>query len=402
MSDKIAIGFHACVDYEIVFNLDKLIELIEKYNIQDEELNTDLYIENERQLLAAALGHMKNGMGCEFVPETPEICEDFANHFEYKVTIGGTAARAAIGIDKIGYESALSITCFNHYIRDLLPERAHYYSNVGNDHNIVFPHVVFSYPGNIHIKAAGVDFVTPRENRMMFSRDIDSLNMVISQGFASRIKDAEVMLVSCFSEVLDKNILEERVATLKELLKALPSNAFVIHEDGCYINKEFRHYVHKQLAPQFHALSMNEDEMQEYIEKRIDIMDADAVLEAVEYIYKNINIPTIIVHSAKWAIAYGKNAKAMEHVLLGGINLAATRFQYGDIYGLPEFEKTKEISVAEDCQNFATEIVKKSNAEICCIPCKDLSFVKKPTVVGLGDTFAGGVLPELTLDKRGF
>jgi hypothetical protein len=29
---------------------------------------------------------------------------------------------------------------------------------------------------------------------------------------------------------------------------------------------------------------------------------------------------------------------------------------------------------------------------ICCRPCKDLSFVEHPTVVGLGDAFAGGLV----------
>ena len=36
-------------------------------------------------------------------------------------------------------------------------------------------------------------------------------------------------------------------------------------EDGCYVRKEFRYYVHEQLASVIDVLSMNEDELQDYI-----------------------------------------------------------------------------------------------------------------------------------------
>lgn len=400
MGDKIALGFHACVDFELKWDKEKLEELIKFYDIKDRELTTDLHIDSERKLLLSILGHMKEGMGVEYVPETNEICVGFAQHFDYEITVGGTAARAAIAISKRGYESALSMVCYNEHIRERLPEQVHYFSNIGEGTEHVYPHVVFSYPGKAHIQANDIDFVTPRENRALFSRDIDSLKMVISQGFAPMIKDAEVMLVSCFSEVLEKEILEERMKELNQLLEALPEQAFVLLEDGCYVNKEFRIYVHEALHEKLNALSMNEDEMQEYIGRRIDIMDAKEVLNALRYIYDNIQIPLLIVHSAAWAIAYGKDAKSMGHVLEGGINSAASRFQYGDQCGTAEYEKTAGLAVRQDSITFGSDLERLSDREICCIPSKDLSFVKHPVVVGLGDSFAGGLLPELTLEKR--
>ena len=401
MGDKIVLGFHACVDFELKWDPKKIEELIRYYDIKEEELTTDeLNIDSERKLLLASLGHMKAGVGAEFIPEKPEICFDFAQHFDYKTTIGGTAARAAIAISKLGYESALSMVCYNKYIKELLPEKVHYYSNVGENHGYVYPHVVLSYPANAHIQANGVDFVTPRENRMMFSRDVDSLNMVISQGFAPMLKDAEVMLLSCFSEVLDEAILKERMVQVNQLLEELPEKAFVVMEDGCYVNKEFRVYVHEALHEKLDALSMNEDEMQEYIGKRINIMNPAAVLDAIRYIYERINVPLLIVHSAKWAIAYGKDADKMAHVLEGGTNSASTRFCYGDDSGVKEYEETAKLAVRQDSIVFGEELEKMSDRAICCVPSKDLSFVEHPVVVGLGDSFAGGLLPELVLEKR--
>lgn len=404
MGDKIALGFHTCIDFETKWNSNKLEELIVNYKIKEEELKKDLHVElkivSQRQLLIAILSYMKAGMGAEFVPETSEICFDFAQHFKYEITVGGTAARAATAISKIGYESALSMVCYNKLIKERLPKQIHTYSNVGEGGEQIYPHVSFSYPQKAHIQANNIDFVTPRENRILFSRDADSLKMVISQGFAPMIKEAEVMLLSCFSEVLEEDIIQERMQQVNQLLESLPKSAFVIFEDGCYINKRFRRYVHEELCKRLDALSMNEDEMQEYIERRIDIMEPVEVIKTIQYMYEKMKIPLLIVHSATWAIAYGKDAKSMGHVLEGGINLAATRFQYGDDFGIKEYEETARLPVRQDSMVFGKKIIEISDKEICCVPCKDLSFVKNPVVVGLGDYFAGGLLPELTLDKR--
>ena len=118
MGNKIAAGFHACVDFEMEWDQQKLEDLIREFDIKASELTTDSYVDSQRQLLLTCLGHMKAGMGAEFVPETPEICFYFAQHFNYRITIGGTAARAATAISKLGYESALSMVCYNHYMKE--------------------------------------------------------------------------------------------------------------------------------------------------------------------------------------------------------------------------------------------------------------------------------------------
>ncbi len=395
VKDSIIIGFHSCVDYELKWDQKRLEELIKSYKIHNDELAMDLEIDSARSLLIVALAHMKMGVGAEFTPSSNDICLEFANNFQYEVTVGGTAARAAIAISKIGYESSLSMVCCNKHIKDTLPEAVHYFSNVGENHEAEYPHVVFSYPANAHISVEDIDFVTPRENRMMFSRDVDSLNMVISQDFAPMMEEAKVMLLSCFSEVLEKDILKKRMEELNLLLEALPKEAFVLMEDGCYINKEFRTYVHDALRDKLSALSMNEDEMQEYYGKRINIMDPSEVLNTIGYIYKKLGVPILIVHSAAWAIAYGKHAKSMCKVLEGGTNMAATRFCFGDNFGKKEYELVSNGECRKDSIEFGEEIESLSEEEICCVASKDLRYVEHPVVVGLGDSFAGGMLPEL-------
>ena len=49
---------------------------------------------------------------------------------------------------------------------------------------------------------------------------------------------------------------------------------------------------------------------------------------------------------------------------------------------------------------FCARLAQELGNRVLCVPCKDLSGVKNPTVVGLGDAFAGGLLPGLLKQNR--
>lgn len=401
MGEKIALGFHTCVDFEMTWDAQVVERMIREFDVRDADLGAgDIPIKSERDLLIVSLWHMKRGMGCELVPDTNQICLDFANRFQYRVTIGGTATRAAIAISKLGYESAIQLCCFNRYMKELLPEEIHYMVGVKHEREEVYPHVILSYQGGARIHANDIDFTTPRENRVMFSRDIDSLLIEVSPDYAPMIQDAEVFLLSCYSEILDEDILEDRMNRTRNLLKTLPEDAIVVMEDGCYIRKDFRVYVHQALREVVDVLSMNEDELQEYVKQRIDILNPKQVLSAVKEVYEKVKVPTLLIHSAAWALTYGEDARKYESALEGGITMAATRFWRGDDFGRKEYEETGRLAAKEESKAFCREIEAIAKGAVCCLPCKDLSFVENPTVVGLGDFFAGGLLPQLTKDRR--
>ncbi len=401
MGEKIALGFHTCVDFEMTWDAQVVEQMIQEFGVRDEEIvSGDIPVSSQRDLLISSLWHLKQGMGCELVPDTNQICLDFANRFRYRVTIGGTATRAAIAISKVGYESTIQLCCFNKYMKELLPKEIHYMVGVKEAREEIYPHVILSYPKGARIRANDIDFTTPRENRVMFSRDIDSLRMEISRDYAAMIQEAEVFLLSCFSEILEEDILEDRMNRTRSLLKTLPDDTIVVMEDGCYIRKDFRIYVHQALREVVDVLSMNEDELQEYIGRRIDILDVEQVLWAVKEVYEKVRVPTLLVHSGAWALTYGKNAGKYEQALEGGITMAATRFRCGDDFGRKEYEETGRLADNPKSVEFSRKIEEEAGEDICCLPCKDLSFVENPTVVGLGDFFAGGLLPQLTKDQR--
>jgi ADP-dependent phosphofructokinase/glucokinase len=395
MGYKVAMGFHSAVDYELNWDAGVITTLASQYDIHEKELSMDLAIKTERDLIVVTLAHLKAGIGGEFIPESNDICVRFAEHFQYRLTLGGTAQRAAIAISKLGYESLLSMCCFNEHMRRLLPPQVHYFSNVGYDSQDIYPHVILSYPANETIRVNDISFTTPRENRLMYSNDKYAKNMVVSAELAPMLKNIKAFLLGSFSEVVDFDILKARMASTGELFESIAPDAWIVYEDGCYINKDFRHYVHKSLAEFIDVLSMNEDEMQEYIGNRINLHDPVAVSEALSYVYKEIGVPVLVVHSASWTIAYGKYPEKLKDALNQGTCLSATRYRCGDYFGIEDYMDTMKLAPKKEGEEFCRSIKDRLGDLVCCLPAKNLSFVKNPTVVGLGDFFAGGLASSL-------
>ena len=75
--------------------------------------------------------------------------------------------------------------------------------------------------------------------------------------------------------------------------------------------------------------------------------------------------------------------------------MASTRFRIGDDITPENYEETKTMKDREDSVVFCEAIREALGDQVCIIPSKDMSHVEHPSVVGLGDSFAGGCLPGL-------
>ena len=388
-------GFHCCVDYELIWDTEVIEGIIEQFGIREDELLLDTAVHTERDAWRYCLAHLRAGIGGEVVPDGAQSVIDFADHFDKKITLGGTPTRAAIVLDKLGYETALQTSCWNPHIERLLPDRVTAVPGVEYDGSL-YPHVVLQCAKGVRIHAGDIDFVTPRENRIMISRDDTSLDMpILPEQFGPVIEDADVFLLGCFSEILDRRILDRCIRKTAQLLDHLPKDAVVMYEDGCYVMKAFRYAVHEHLRPYIDVLSMNEDEMQEYIGRSIDILDVKAVVAAIQCVHESLGIDHIIIHSAKWALAYGKEPERLRDAILGGATMASTRFRKGDDITPENYAETAAMKDREDSTVFCEAIREALGDRICIIPSKDMSHVEHPAVVGLGDSFAGGCLPGL-------
>lgn len=394
MEEKIALGVHACVDWECVWDQEKLSRLAESFQIKDAELHLCRPIRSERDLLLSVLSMMKDGIGGELIPEDERDVKHFAQNFPYRTTMGGTAERAAVALSKLGIRTFLQMSTCNKTLKDLLPEEIRYFPASGTVSEEIHPHVSVTYPKGAEIRTSDIHIVASRENRILFSRDQESMELPVNPDFADEIGSSfRVFLLSCFCEILDSDILRDRVAKSAEMLDRLPPGVLVYYEDGGYILLPHREYVNHALKDRIDILSMNEDELQEYTGK-IDLKSPEEVLHSMDSVYRKLEIPTLFVHTAGWAAAYGRNAKRYRSALKSGIAMAAARFEHGDHFGRDEFEKAYSLEPSRANASFASRIESMSGT-VCCEPGKNMSFVKHPTVVGLGDFFAGGVLKAL-------
>lgn len=399
MNNRIVTAFQNTVDFELIWDQEVIENFIRQYDIRRSEIECSHPIHSERDLVIVLLSHMILGDGCECLADSSQITRSFASHFSYNVTLGGTGIRAAIAIEKIGYQSTTHACSLNHHFRDLMPENVRWVSSVPDEGEDFHPHVIVQYPGNVHIHAGDIDFTTRRPNRVIFAYDPPSENLKISNDFIKEVTDANVFLIASYNIIKETDILTDRLRSTIRLIQALPAQHVVIMEDGCFENPNMRQIVTRTLAPHIDIFSMNEDELQDRLGRRIDILDPAEVADALKTIHRQTGVPTLICHSSYWAVAYGKQTPAIKNALESGICMASTRFRLGNEYSKTDFDQTKDLPCSPSGQAFCKTLSDQIPSDILtCLPCKDLTFVKQPCTIGLGDSFVGGMLPEFLPD----
>ena len=396
MKNYIAAGFQNTVDFELIWDTSVLETLITHYKIVSSEIDTEREICSERDLLIVLLSHMITGSGSECLASSSRITRAFASHFRYNITLGGTAIRAAMAVEKIGYRSTVHACSLNRHFCTLMPKEVDWISSVPDEGDDFHPHIIVQYPSDIRIHAMDLDFKTSRANRVIFTHDPPSMALKISDTFADRVTQARVFLIASYNIINEEKILRDRLSRTIRIIENLPPNHIVIMEDGCFKVPRMRRIVTSVLSPYIDIFSTNEDELQDRFGRRIDTSDAAQVARAVRTVYSQVNVPTLVCHSAHWTLAYGKMTENILNALKSGTLMAATRFRMGDSYGRSDYRETESFPDSIEGAAFSRAAAEEFGTEpFVCLPCKDLSFVKNPTTIGLGDSFVGGMLPAL-------
>lgn len=392
MKEKIILGLGDNIDYEIVWNSKVIEDMITRYDVHDCELSTDIEVTSERALVISILGFLKSESGGERFVSSPDIIERFVQNFENKITLGGTSVRAAIAMRKLGYTSALHLVTINDNVRRLIPQDSPYVCS--NTKESSYPHLIVQFNKDTKIKANDIDICTSRANRIIYDNDYDNIVMELNEELSGLITDARVFLISGFNAMQSKELLTQRLLSLLKILKALPKEAMVYYEDACFYDASFSKLVLANLTEHIDIYSLNEDELQNYLGRRLDLLDAGQVSEALADIQKIIRVPLIVIHSRYWALAYGENPMGASKALKGGITMATTRFRFGDDFSVENYEETENLYEEEEGAVFASELKALLGDKVCCIPSVKVEE-KKVTTIGLGDAFVGGFLPAL-------
>ncbi|MEV4139027.1 ADP-dependent glucokinase/phosphofructokinase [Dactylosporangium sp. NPDC049742] len=391
-SSRVLLGLGGCVDYELKLTAEVLEQLVAEYGIVAAELTSPATVTSERDLVASILGYVARGGGGEhFVASAPAL-STFANRFPHRETLGGTSVRAGILMSRLGVPSTLHLVSVNDTFRRLLPADSDYInSGVGDT---FYPHLIVQYDKGLRVRASDIDMTAPFPNRLIYVNDPANSAMVLTDDLGDRLGTADVFLISGFNAMRDEAELDERLASLKEHMRQLPSGAVTYFEDAAYHEPAFSRRVRDALLDEIDVYGLNEDELQSYLGRPVDLLSAEDVAAALTVVHAFIPVPTLVLHTKYWALALGAGEYA--DALDTGTVVAATRYCHGDDFTDEDVERLRRLPRRPESVAFASALRSHMGETVDCVPGFELD-VQNPTTVGLGDTFVGGFLAELAL-----
>jgi ADP-dependent phosphofructokinase/glucokinase len=392
MTPQITLGFGNNIDYEIVWDSATITELALHYRICADELDIHHAIQTERDLVISILAFLKRETGGERFVASSDIIEQFAARFAKRVTLGGTSVRAAIAMQKLGYTSALHLVTLNDHVRRLLPPDTPYVCSSAQDSS--YPHLIVQFGRDTRIHAGDIHITTRQANRLIYHCDTDNIQMALNSDFADLMTGAKVLLVSGFNAMQDQTLLAQRLQTVLMMMQRLPADAQVFCEDAGFYNPAFRQFIYQTLAERINIFSLNEDELQSYLDTKIDLLDVPQVTDALHKLKRLFPIPVIVVHTQHWALAYGNDAERLQGALKSAVTMATTRYCYGDDFTADDYHAVQRLPPKAEIAAFTDSINAQLGAGVFCIP---VAHVEPPvaTTIGLGDSFVGGFLPAL-------
>lgn len=389
---KIALGFSNTVDYEIEWDASHLEKLIRHVGLYEDEIKEVQNIRSMKDLLSSILFHMREGSGCGLLTEKPQVIEEFIKGTKYEVALGGTNLRAAQIIAVLGGCALVHLVSLNEDTKKLMPVNILWVG--GEEFQCCFPHIAIQFPKNACIKANDIEITAPRENRVIYSGDIACAQMPLNHEFFVRAGEARAVLLSSFDLITDPHILKRRVSEVKAGLQTLDrSRTVVFYEHACFADETAGDFVRNELGAYIDIYSMNEDEFQTLIGKKINLLDVTEVAEGLKATRKKLPTSTVIVHTCYWALVFGSRADELADALQYGMLTASTRYRCLKV-DKAGIEATGRLPLQRQAEQFAKRLEAGLAGELRCLPAAEIN-VGSPVTVGLGDSFVGGFLYKL-------
>ncbi|HEY0186958.1 MAG TPA: ADP-dependent glucokinase/phosphofructokinase [Cellulomonas sp.] len=391
MGTRYVLGLGGTVDYEVDWDAGVLSGLAAQWALRPDELDPWAEIGSERDLLRSLLGFVRDGVGGERFVASSAIVAAFARRFPRRVTLGGTCVRAAIAMDRFGLPALVHLVSIDDDVRRLLPSSTTFLCSA--DRDSTDPHLIVQYPAGAPVRVGGTEVVAARPNRLIYVNDPPNRELVLDPGLGDELATADVVLVSGFNVVQEAGTLAARLATLTADLDRVPPRALVYFEDAGYHVPALRGPVRDALAGRVDVWAMNEDELQAWIDRPVDLLDAGDVAAAMGELAAVVPARTLVVHTQHWALAAGARAVGLRAALRGGITMAGTRYVHGDGFTVEDYAATEALGPGPLGAGLAAALGGVA-PELVCEPAYALD-VPLPTTIGLGDTFVGGFLAAL-------
>lgn len=390
--EKIVLGLGGTVDYEIEWDSAVLEGLVEQLGIRNAELDSTVPVDSERTLVVTLLAFLKHGAGGERFIASSDLVETFAARFQKRITLGGTCVRAALGMRVLEVPCTLHLVSIDDHVRRLLPEGVEYLCSA--DHDTTDPHLIVQYPQGATVRAGDIDLVAPHPNRIIYANDPPNRELVLADGLGATLAKAEVFMVSGFNVIQDAGTLTARLAQLGEHMRRLPPGAIVFYEDAGYHVPALSRRVLDALVGAVDVHSMNEDELQAYLGRRLDLLDPEEMAIALRESHSEIPAPVLVVHTKYWALAIGDRAPEYAAALLGGVTMAGTRYRHGDVWDRGDYDAVAALPPHPGGFAFGEVLERLLGEKVVIVPAFAIP-VDRPTTIGLGDTFVGGFVAAL-------
>ncbi|MEZ0449315.1 ADP-dependent glucokinase/phosphofructokinase [Cellulomonas sp. ICMP 17802] len=390
---RFVLGMGGTVDYEIRWDSAVLEALAAEHGVGPEDLDRTTPVDSVRDLVRSLLAFVRDGVGGERFVASSDIVEAVAARFDKAVTLGGTCVRAAIAMDVLGVPSTMHLVSIDDTVRRLLPASVDYVSSAAQDS--LDPHLIVQYPAGARVRLGDVELVAPHPNRVIYANDPPHRELEIAADLPDALRTADIFLLSSFNVIQDPATLESRLTQVREAMRSLPADALVVFEDAGYHVPALSRRVRDEMVWSVDVYSLNEDEMQAYLGRAVDLLDPATVAKAVRELHEVVPAPTLVVHTKYWALAVGQRAASLRPALVGGITMASTRYWMGDGFTADDYAATAALAPGSTAQRLVADVADLLGADACIVPALDLTDVAAPTTIGLGDSFVGGFLAAL-------
>ncbi|WZH37646.1 MAG: ADP-dependent glucokinase/phosphofructokinase [Microbacterium enclense] len=395
MAEDLVLGLGGTVDYEIRWDAEVLSALAAEYGIRFDELTTTTPIIDERALVLTVLAFLATGGGGERFVLSSEIVERFAAHFDVEITLGGTGVRAGIALDRIGVPTVQHLVSIDDNVRRLLPRSMRVVSSA--THDTLDPHLIVQYPEGTTVRLVDAAVTAPASNRLIFANDAPNREMAIAADLGDALAGASAFLVSGFNTMQDADLLARRLDDLVAAMERLPATALVYYEDAGFYQRALSALVRERLLDRIDVYGMNEDELQEYLGRTIDLLSPDEIVRALADVHAVIPARALVVHTTYWAIAVGPGAAAHRVALESAVRTAATRYRLGDACTAADLDDTARLP--RHAGGAAVVAAAETELGATGVPAHVVDTAR-PTTIGLGDTFVGGFLAAVPAAAR--
>lgn len=389
MTTSIVLGLGGCLDSELVLDASRLQALVDHHDISLPEVRQPAELRAERDLLISVLDFLRDGVGGERYVSTVDAVLDFESHFEHVTTLGGTNVRAGRTLALLGHPNLLHVPGREETFESLLVDGSTVPPQTPPAEYV--PHLIIQYPEGLSIELQDGTLEAVHSNRVILVHDPVSELTPFHDDLPEWLQPGGVLVLSGLNSIRDEEILDARLCTLRRMLDHAPTGLRVFYEDSDYHVPAFRRRVWSELATRASVISMNEDELASFTGAPVDVTDAAQIAAAVTAVLENMPRGTLVVHSKYWSLAAGAHAPALEPALESGNLAAGARFLYGDRAQQSSMDAVRALPRSLQGDDIAKSLPALLDVPVAVAPARVLRTAR-PTTIGLGDTFLGGLL----------